>query len=323
MKQVLSSKKYFRRIYLVNQRGGQAVVEYVLLLIVSVSMLFLFKKVVTGLDDFMYSYMGKYISCLMEYGELPTLKSTETSLNQHNEGGGGKTCDSKFNGFSLTEGKSSTRLSSGSGGNREGSGRGDSKSSRASQAADPKNNTTADAAKNKPEKDSSRSSGESGSKSPYANGSIQRSSGGNSVNTADNGASSVSQDKVRVINQDESDDSRRNRFGDSIKGNRTIYERTQYRAVTGQQLDELQRQNKTLRAPTSSVLSGTDDEYRMGPRKSTINPPEIRAVAAEQQDDNQMNFGYFMKWLIIAAMGIAIFLFFGSQVMSFMNSQEK
>ena len=323
VKQVLSFKKRSRRIYLVHQQGGQAVVEYVLLLIVSVSMLFLFKSAVKGIDDFMYSYMGEYISCLMEYGELPTQGNTETNLDQHNQGAGGKICDSKFKGFTLAAGKASSGSSTGSSRNGSDSSRGDSKSSRASQAADPKNDSAAEAAKNKSEKNSSGSSSESASKSPYSNGSIQRSSSGKAINTADNGASSVSQDNVRVINQDESDEARRNRFGESISGNRTVYERAQYRAITGKQLEEIQSQNKSLRAPTSKVLSSTDEEYRMGPRKSTINPPEIKAIAADVQDDKQMNFGYFMKWLIIAAMGIAIFLFFGSQVMGFMNSQEK
>lgn len=325
VKQVLSSKKNSPGFSLVYQQGGQAVVEYVLVLIVSVSMLFLFKGVVKGIDDFMYSYMGEYISCLMEYGELPTQGSTTTNLNQHSQGSAGKTCDAKFNGFTLASGKpsvgSSTTSSANSG---AASGRGDTSSKGTSRSTDPKDGSTKDTAKNKSDSGSSGLPSGSGTKSPYTNGSIQRSSGGNSINTADNGASSAGPDKVRVIsNDDESDEARRNRLGGAITGNRTIYERSQYRAITGKQLEEVQAQNKTLRAPTSQILSTTDDEYRIGPRKNTFTPPEIKAAVVEQQDDNQMNFGYFMKWLIIAAMGIVIFLFFGSQLMSFMNSQEK
>ena len=321
VKQVLSFKKRLPQIYLVHQQGGQAVVEYVLVLIVSVSLLFLFKGVVKGINEFMYSYMGEYISCLMEYGELPTSGSTETNLNQHSQGGSGKTCDSKFKGFTLAVGKASTGSLSGS--NRNGTGQSNGNSKGASQSADSKNESAKDTAKNNSENGKSGSSASAAANSPYTKGSIQRSSSGNSVNTADNGVSTIAQDKVRIISDDESDEARRNRLGGSTTENRTVYERARYRAITGKQLKDLQAQNKTLRAPTSQILSTTEEEFRMGPRKSTITPPELKATTLDQQDDEQMNFGNFMKWLIISAMGIAIFLFFGSQVMSFVNSQEK
>lgn len=318
MKQVLSFKKFKHHLQLVRRQNGQAVIEYVLLLIISVSLLFAFKNVVTGIDQFMYKFMGEYISCLMEYGELPSGGIQKADLKQHTTGGGGgKVCDSKFDSFSLASGRSA---SSGKGGN-------------SSQISNNKNSSKTAASEGAKANQESKAndkksligaSNGSGSSSAYENGTIKRASDDRaSSGTADDGSANL-QSKVKVIDQDESEASLNARLGaGGIRPTRIIYERRRYKALTGKEIEEFEKQNKSLRKPTSLVLGSIDESGRIGPRKSIFTPPATRPTLADTQDEAEMNFGYFMKWLIIAAIGIAIFLFFGSQVMNFMNSQEK
>lgn len=278
----------------------------------------------------MYQFMGGYISCLMEYGELPSKGVTDPNVDQHKQAaGGGKVCDSKFAGFNIVTGRPPISSTAGSS---------SSKSSLASQSASGGKNSSSSASeastkssdsksKSGSESNGNNSNGSNSSRentnSPYANGSLKRSSGSDSGSIAD-GSSTSENGKVKVINQDDSDAARRGRLGDESgrSSRRTIYDRSQYRAITGQELAEIEKQNKPPRTPSTATIP-IDEDGRIGPRKTTFSPPENKPAALEKADDNQMNFGYFMKWLIIAAMAIAIFLFFGSQVMSFMNSQEK
>ncbi len=70
-----------------RNQGGQAAIEYVLILIVTVSLLLFASKFFTGLGKYITNYMGDYVVCLMDYGELPTLHVTDTDLKNHKDGG--------------------------------------------------------------------------------------------------------------------------------------------------------------------------------------------------------------------------------------------
>ncbi len=326
MKQVLRTRKKGHILRLAGQQQGQAVVEYVLLLIVSISLLLAFKSSFKKLDDFMYQFMGGYISCLMEYGELPSKGVEDSKIDQHNpaNGGGGKVCDSKFAGFTLASGRppSSSNSGSASSSNSQSASANKNSSLSATQASTKK--ASESKAKDGANSNGSGSNRQNGSAdSVYAKGAIKHSSSSNSGGVAD-GSSTAENGKVKVINQDESDAARKARLGDDAgrSSRRKSYDRSQYRAITGKELADIEKQNKTRRAPSAAILP-FDDEGRLGPRKTIVNLPKIDAAAVDRADDSRMDFGFFMKWLIIAAMAIAIFMFFGSQVMSFMNSQEK
>ncbi len=266
--------------------------------------------------------MGEYISCLMEYGELPSSGVENAELKKHSAGSGaGKTCDSKFDSFNLAAGRQAFTKTSNT-----------PKSSvdaivernkNSSRGAETTSNKSGNESNKSDINNLSRSDRDKAKNSLYANGQIQRSSGAGASTTADNGSASA--DKVRIIAQDETDAERRARQAENSmrSNNRVIYERSRYKAIAGKELQDIEKQTKSERAPTSQILTTIDESGRMGPRKSMITRQEltVRQVATESED--QMNFGYFMKWLIIAAMIIAIVLFFGSQIMNFVNSQEK
>ena len=329
MKQAISSKKFTSYIVLRNSlrnclrnsEKGQAAIEYVLVLILVVTMLSSLKGVFKSLDDFMYSYMGAYVSCLMEYGELPArcVEAAELKQNQGGGSSGGKVCNSKFGGFTLADGfrENSSRPGSGSSKNRN-------SSQSANSAASVQNKTTSPIKSSGSSlKDSDLNSGSASnrnSSSSYANGRIKRSSNFDGTGTADNGSESADS-KTRVLEDEQVFASGRGSGG--IRSTNVVYERKRYKAITGKLAEDLNNKTKLNRAPTSRTLQNIEEGVRIGPRKSVFVPPEIKAAKVSEDDNSGFQFGNLIKWLMIAGMGITLFLFFGSQIMSFMNSQEK
>ncbi|MFZ3230170.1 MAG: hypothetical protein WA160_08190 [Pseudobdellovibrio sp.] len=305
-----------------NQKG-QAVVEYLLMIIVTVSLLFAAKGMFTGAETFMYKYMGEYIACLMEYGELPAAGVSDSDLKNQTGAGGGKVCNSKFDGFSVSNGRPPTSTSGTSATSSKSSSNNQSSKNSSQSASSQSKSSNADSNKNKTSNGLSDSlANQNRSSSPYSSGKITRSSGGSG--TADGRNSFSGDDKVRVI---EDGSGLTNVSGSSDDGNyastRIRYERTRYKAITGGAADELDRKNKFSRTPRVSILTVIDESGRMQSRKNTISAYERKPAAINEKDEEGFTFGNFVKWLIIAAIGISIFLFFGSQVMSFMNSKEK
>jgi hypothetical protein len=79
--------------------SGQALVEYVLILIVSIGILTtLTIKIFQPLSLFLQAYMGDYVECLLETGELPALGGETRVLDP-------ESCESKFEEASLANGR--------------------------------------------------------------------------------------------------------------------------------------------------------------------------------------------------------------------------
>jgi hypothetical protein len=85
---------------LANSRG-QAFVEYVLVLIIAVSLvLMLSNYFFKPFGEFVSDYMGKYTACLLQYGELPTLGSEiPSSVDEEGE------CNARFKAATIAQGR--------------------------------------------------------------------------------------------------------------------------------------------------------------------------------------------------------------------------
>ncbi|MFS4458860.1 hypothetical protein [Bdellovibrio sp. HCB2-146] len=82
-----------------NNNSGQALIEYVLILVITVSLvLALIYQVFKPFQNFIQSYMGSYVQCLLETGELPSFGYGEAAINE--EG-----CDAKFAAASWNKGR--------------------------------------------------------------------------------------------------------------------------------------------------------------------------------------------------------------------------
>lgn len=83
-----------------NDQSGQALVEYVLLLAIAVALILgLMNQFYRPFGDWMKDYMGAYLECLIDVGELP-------SLGYENES---SECNSKLKSGTLANGRPSNR----------------------------------------------------------------------------------------------------------------------------------------------------------------------------------------------------------------------
>lgn len=305
-----------------NQRG-QAVVEYVLLLVLIVSMLLAAQGIFSGVNTFIGNYVGKYFVCLMDHGELPAQGVVDTAgLAKHNEQSSCKVKFSIANGATLV-GSGGSSLSSNGSGNSSNSNLGKNNKSGSStgsdSASDSKSKSSA-ASRNSSNRDGSDDTDGAGGRSPYADGRLNRSNSGRG--TAD-GSSDSANNKVKIIEEEQPAQSA---FGSAGTGsaNRTEYRYNRYKAiVSGQMYDEVSKNSKReQRQPTVKTISkvSPDEGFRPGPRKNTVVAPERKPAAESSDKDTNFGFGSMLKWLIIGGMVIALIVFFGGQVMNYSNS---
>jgi len=87
-----------------KSQSGQAVVEYILIVgLVVTIILGLMNQLYKPFGDWMQDYMGQYLECLLDVGELPTIAGSSESGE----------CNSKFQNFSVTGGRPPVASSSG------------------------------------------------------------------------------------------------------------------------------------------------------------------------------------------------------------------
>lgn len=305
----------------VANQAGQAVTEYILLLIFLVTMLFAAKGIFGGMNKFINNYVGEYIACLMEYGELPTLGVKETELNKHKSAASGSSCNAKFEGFSFAEGRPPT---SGAASKSSDGRRGADSSSNSSKNSGSNRNSSSSAAASQ----SSRSSSESSSganRSGAGRGSSSTVVGSNLNNnykTADS-PTILNSSKTKILDIAEDENNRR---GSSARNDATqtkfVYQNGKYRALTGQMAEEANKQNKVSAARVSSrLLANADEGFRPGPYRKVINLPKTEKAIVDDKPE-EGGFGYLFRWLIIAGMIIAFFILFGGQILNYSNSQD-
>lgn len=315
MKQDQNSTIFKLPLHTLNQKG-QAVVEYILLLVVIVSMLLAAKGLFQGVNTFIGNYVGNYFRCLMDHGELPQLGSAEADLKKHQEQ---SNCIAKF---SINKG--ATLVGDSSSSTHGTSNLTSTKNSTTGSNPSVKTTNTSDkqVSKNSSKsKSNSSNSADSNESSSYAAGRIKKSN--SNSGTAD-GANDTGQGKVRSIDDEQVAGSA---FGRNNTGrlNRTEYKYDRYRAInSGQMFDDIEKSSKRdPRSPNVKNVAklSAEEGYRPGPRKNTFFPPERKPAAENLDSETDLGFGAIMKWLIIAGIIIAIIVFFGGQIMNYSNSE--
>lgn len=324
-----------KTLYRLSNRGGQAMVEYVLMLVVIVSLILGARKAFGVLNGFMDRYIGDYIVCLMEYGELPSLGVENTELKKHREAGGsGKVCDANFENFTFEKGVPAV-AGTGSGGRSgsSGSSSGNSSSAGGSSGSRSGGGGGSTAKNNDSDKDSASDSSSSGgsssrsgnrrsrASSPYDNGQITRSASG--YGSGD--ASSESSNRRYLEDKSDEESRRKRRARASVRQfyNGTLSERSRYRAITGSQAAEVEKNLRPIRKPTASATGSVNAEqaYMLTPTKKIFTPPEKKPVILREEDGAGFKFGHIIRWLIIAGIVLAIIVFFGGQILNYSKSQ--
>jgi hypothetical protein len=338
VKQEALLKRIFHKKQLdfVENRRGQSTVEYVLMLVIVLSLILGSRVFFTSINDFMSDYMGEYIVCLMEYGELPSLGVADADLKKHEGGAGGPKCDFRRptgqaafgGGFGGGSGGSGGGGGSGNGGGSNGGSRNGGRSGgRGGQGSvdGSSGNGSSGSSGGSDSAGGGRGGGSSrsralASRSPYDNGMISRM--GDS-STADAPQSSAD-GKVKVLESRDGKDGGDGGFdGDGAhrrSRQRYLNANGRYKGISGEEEAEIEKKSShsTMKGG-SRVIATSDEGYRFLPIKRTFVPPEPNKVVEEKQEEG-FSFGNFLKWLIIAGIVIAAFILFGGQALNFSNS---
>ncbi|MFP5518427.1 MAG: hypothetical protein ACLGGX_00865 [Bdellovibrionia bacterium] len=280
-----------------KDQGGQALIEYVLMLIISISLLLLLTaQIFTPFKEFLRAYMGTYIQCLLEYGELPALGS---------EGVGAESeCNARFEDFTIGAGR--PPKTDGSGGSSASGANNRSDSNRSSSSS------------------SSSSSDGSGRNNSGGGGSSGRTVIVNGSNRRSMGTESTSPDAAKTIEIEVSaPGAGSGRFYSSGGGSDSTSSRTE-RFITGEVVSDfdqrrLAAQNK--QNETAGMVVGENEQAR-APKKIAINPPK-REVSSLDDEEEEFTIGNFIRILIIAGIIIAIVIFVGGQILQMSKSFSK
>lgn len=269
-----------------RSQSGQALIEYVLMLIITVSLvLALIAQVFKPFQTFVQSYMGDYVQCLLETGELPFASADAQTATEG--------CSAKFGSANWNNNASA---GTGSGGNN---------------SKDP-----AAAVKSSSSDSSSGSSGGS----TYAGSSSRN---GRSYFSAPRSAPRGVGDgggNSKVIEIALDGNGAGGFFRGSTGGGYTPPAR-KVRAVGITGISEEEKKKLAKKADGSGKVIRMSDGRMPASKKTQVKKPEAKPEFVA--DDEPMTIGNFIRFLFIAALVIALLLFIGGQALQMSKSFEK
>ena len=312
-------------------------IEYVLLLVISVSLVLMAKSLFTGMGKFMDGYMGKYVRCLMEHGELPTFGAQNPDINKNS--GTSYICAKQFS-YSVATGFSGNG-SGGLGGGSSGSG---SSSSSNSNRSSNSSNSNSNSSRNRNGEDSSASASNgttSGSsedsiagrerrrkKSNSADGGgvvgggSRSSSASGRLRTADGEDGSSGSNQPRVVGELGKGDG--SSASDSEMGRGGGRGRRYVTGISGKLAEEIEKNSKS--AQTSSKLKSaesriiSESETSLEPQRSFVKRIERKVAVEQLEEKTAFSMGQFFKYVLIIALVIVIVIFFGGQLLNYSKS---
>ena len=290
-----------------GRQSGQAVVEYILMLVVLVAIgmnfVDLFAK---PFQSFTSDFMGTYTSCLLETGELPRLNSTATSECQPPKMGKG------------TPRAQSTSIGGSGGSSGGGSSANINKDSKSGSSSSSSSSNGKDGA----------GSGPGGSNGGGGNRSLSRGSGGRGSNgfaprTTSDGALSGG-GKVTEIAVNGNSSSEGGGFFKAGSNGYSVFagDQRKTRSISMAGMTDAQRDKLTKREPNVGRTVATYDTLGSKAKKIEIKK-KIAAAQLENEEQQTANVGAWFRYLIIIAIIIIIIALIGGQVAQMMKSWEK
>lgn len=283
---------------------GQALIETVLVTIISVSMItFFVATAYKPMGKFFTNYLGDYLGCLLDSGELPAKGSY---------GGGGASasvCDAQFQPFTVAQGR--PPLNNGGSGSNFMS----NSNSRGSSGAGAGKSAQSGAG------DSQSSGGASG------NSSSSRSGGPKFIERSQAAADSASAEGASVVG--------------SLSGARTAgnFRPTGPNLITANDRNRdqvtpyvgipgwLNEQDKNAigqrRAREESRLISQQENPDNEKNEKIKMNPQIRKVAAETDEEIRWSFGQLLKWGFVIALVLFIAFIVGTQLRQISAGMEK
>lgn len=304
---------------LVRSQLGQATVELVLLISVSLILMLTFAfQIYQPFSSWLDSYMGQYLECLIDMGELPTVSGS---------GRGDLVCGSRFEAFTMVRGRPPI-LGSGSSGRSSGSQSGSNRNSSSSSGRGRNGNNTS-------------SSSNSGSGSNNGQGSAD--SGGGSRSSTGSGRSQIVRSSTGGLSDVATDEeSRRRRVGSkNDKKNGSGSESDRNFVVGGRSDGSISEDERLRRLRTIGVAGQIEEERERAERgqsrvvrssseaegsssqKRLVVKNKERKIAAEDQQEQGWNLGRIFRIAIIVLIIIGLILFIGGQAVSISKGMEK
>lgn len=268
--------------------GGQALVEYILVLVVVIAIASLFLiKLIKPLDAYLRSSLGSYVQCLLETGELPLLGTEEESAVGE--------CGSLIM-----------------------AARGDFKNSIAGQKGQSSSGSTSDSASSKGKE---KSGGDKANKDSAASGTYagSQSRGGGRQIRGGRGASE-GQEGENADEGKKSDGS-----GGKFFRSRGVVEtintnREKVTAVDSNRFPEYLRRNTETSAKIQVLpeLIG-DGTAGSGPKRIPARQPDLKPSPTPEL--GEWEFGNYFRYILIAVIVIVILLLVGGQMYSLSKEQ--
>ena len=278
-------ERNFRRPFTGSSESGQGILEYILVLvIILVVILGLVYQFNRKFRLYAEQFFDGYIACLLESGELP--------------GVGGSSCEEEMKTIADMQAKGLLKFPEGAGG-----GGGDGKN-----AADQK--APEDAARDRAP---ARTETVGGGGRTTNWGNFGRNSGsGNSTPVGRTDAAKKDSETVGYSALAANS----GRFGNY--SNPTQRVNTTYVNGDGVADDD----PKKGKPPVAKTDKKSEDARALKPRRA-IEDTRRRSVASIDVNEGEFSFGAMIRWLIIAALILAIIIFFGGQLLQIMRSREK
>lgn len=305
----------FESSFLKNQKG-QGTIEYVLLLVITISMILLaMTNIFKPLQSFMQDYMGTYIACLLSSGELPairtqnTLGSEESRCNFSIPKGNGSLSNNGSNG---SGGKGSNGNNGGGSGDGSGSGEG-SGSGRSSK--DGKSKKGSDVASDSSTSGRGSYAGSRSNRSGFGRRSGSRGSDSNSSDGDMAGGNGK-----RYVNNLEGKGDRFFRSQQRVRSGRTRVGRG---IATGSMTEnDKEKVERTIQAQPRRVPT-TSEEFSAPGKKNVLKPrlPSTEVKSLKQEDPG-FAIGNLFKYILIAIILLLIIILGGGQAFEMSKTMD-
>lgn len=304
-------------------KSGQATIEYLLVIIVIISIAIMFKVIN---DKYIRPYLnyalGAYIECLLETGQLPYSGSGSSAKSDFNSAASSRKVNISSSG--LADEEISCRFDTNKIDIKIAQQEANQAVSAANEAA--RSQSTSSKSNSPNQVNPSEGSREQSQASNNSGASSNSGSGGNTSSGSRNISSSNGRPAIKkstaigtaetggvatVIEEDgESYQARqkRRRLGG-------LTEESKVRKVENKGSDQGEKNNK--------VTTVSTEEGGLASTKRPVNMPPERKTANIDEEDESLGFGQLLKLFLIAAIIIAIIVFVGGQIMNYSNSKEK
>lgn len=290
-------------------------IEYILLLIITISMILLaMANLFRPMQNFLQNFMGTYVSCLLTSGELPAIRTENTMKDD----------DPKCS-FSLTGGNG--RLGKGGNGSNGGNSSNGNNSNGNNGKAD-NGNPNGDNGSSSSSGDGSKVNGGSagGAGNSYAGSRSRRSGFGRSSflkRSADGGSGggddSAGHGPRYINNLDGNKDDRY--FRNQQKTTQLNRRNGRGVFVSGMTEEEQKKIERKIQSQPRTLPKGSE-EFSVPGKKTIVKPPPERKKTTAKEDDESFTFGSFFKYILIAVILLLILILGGGQAFEMSKTMD-